>query len=43
MTKNVKWMISAILLICGTIAAQAAQNEKNTRINCSVTTLIINT
>lgn len=29
MIKNMKWMISAILLVCGTITAQAAQDEKN--------------
>ena len=29
MIKNMKWMISAILLFCGTMTAQAAQDEKN--------------
>ena len=29
MIKNMKWMISAILILCGTMTAQAAQDEKN--------------
>ena len=29
MIKNMKWMISVILIICGTMTAQAAQDEKN--------------
>lgn len=29
MIKNMKWMLSAILIVCGNIAAQAAQDEKN--------------
>jgi len=29
MIKNMKWMLSAILFVCGTMAAPAAQDEKN--------------
>ena len=29
MIKNMNWMLSAILLLCGTITVQAAQDEKN--------------
>ena len=29
MIKNMKWMISATLILCGTMTAQAAQDEKN--------------
>ena len=28
MIKNMKWMISATLILCGTMTAQAAHDEK---------------